>query len=73
MYSKFTLLVRKRKLLTRKINQPSIELNALSEHALLVETCGGWCIGGTKDKSATPLLYARINLFIMVQQKQAIL
>ena len=63
----------KRKPFTGKINQPSIELNVLSEHALLVETCGGWCIGGTKDESATPLLYARINLFIMVQQTQAML
>ena len=50
-----------------------MELNVLSEHALLVETCGGWCIGGTKDESATPLLHAQINLFIMVQQTQAIL
>ena len=63
----------KRKPLTGKINQPSIELNVLSEHALLVETCGGWCIGGTKDESATPLLHAQINLFFMVQQTQAML
>jgi len=63
----------KRKPLTGKINQPSIELNDLSEHALFVEMCGGWCIRGSKDKSAMPLLHTQINLFIMVQQTQAIL
>jgi len=61
----------KRKPLTGKINQPSIELNALSEHALLVETCGGWCIGD-KRRIGNAII-ACTNKFIMVQQTQAIL